>query len=58
MNLSFYARKRVIETLSLDQPEDVGKTLTELLDCYIERAKEKGQVEKLLKQVQDERERS
>ena len=52
------ARKRVIETLSLDQPEDVGKTLTELLDCYIERAKEKGQVEKLLKQVQDERERS
>ena len=58
MNLSFYARKRVIETLSLDQPEDVGKTLPELLDCYIERAKEKGQVEKLLKQVQDERERS
>ena len=57
-NLSFYARKRVIETLSLDQPEDVGKTLAELLDCYIERAKEKGQVEKLLKQVQDERERS
>lgn len=57
MNLPFYARKRVVEALSLDRPEDVGKIPAELLDCYIERVKEKYQVEKLLKQVQIERER-
>ena len=56
-NLPFYARKRIVETLSLDRPEDMGKTSAELLDCYIERVKEKGQVEKLLEQVQAERER-
>ena len=49
MNLPFYSRKRVVETLSLDCPEDVGKTHAELLDCYIGRIKVKCQVEKLLK---------
>ncbi len=58
MNLSFYARKRVVEVLSLDHPEDVGKTHAELLDCYIERVKAERQVEKLLDQIQTERERS
>lgn len=45
-NLPFYTKKRVVEALSLDRPEDAGKASAELLDCYIERVKEKGQVEK------------
>lgn len=57
MNLPFYGRKRIVGTLSLDRPEDVGKTPAELLDCYINRVKEKDQVEKLLKHVQVEKER-
>lgn len=57
MNLPFYSRKRIIVDLSLDRPEDVGKTNAELLDCYIQRVKAECQVKKLLEQVQVERER-
>lgn len=57
MNLPFYSRKRVVEALSLDRPEDVGKTRAELLDCYIERTKAEHQEKKLLDQVQAEKER-
>lgn len=55
MNLPFYARKHVVEALSLDRPEDVGKSHSELLDRYIERTKAIHQEKKLLEQVQAEK---
>ena len=58
MNLPLYARKHVIEALSLDRLEDVGKSHSELLDRYIERTKATCQEAELLKQVKAEKERS